>query len=45
MKNELEKRKKATLNNGPLNLPEDNVNSIVVLRMNTLTLELRLGSR
>ena len=44
MKNELEKEKKAPLNNGPLNLPEDNMNSIAELRMNALTLELRLGS-
>ena len=32
------------LNNGQLNLPEDNVNSIARLRINALTLELRLGS-
>ena len=47
MKNELEKEKKtfwAPLNKGPLNLPEDNMNSIVELRMNALTLEMRLGS-
>ena len=30
--------------NGPLNLPEDNMNSIAELRMNTLTLEFHLGS-
>ena len=34
----------APLNNGPLNLPEDNVNLIARLRINALTLELRLGS-
>ena len=45
MKNELEKEKhSAPLNNGSLNLPEDNMNSIAELRMNALTLELRLGS-
>ena len=47
MKNELEKEKKAfsaPLNNDPLSLPEDNMNSIDELRMNALTWELRLGS-
>ena len=47
MKNELEKEKKtflAPLNNGPLNLAEDNMKSIAELRMNALTLELCLGS-
>ena len=42
-----QRKKKALqgpLNNGPLNLPEDNMNSIAELRMNALTLELRLGS-
>ena len=42
MKNELEKEKiiKASLNSGPLNLSEDNMNSFAELRMNALTLEL-----
>ena len=46
MKNEREKEKnlKAPLNNSPPNLPEDNINSIAELKMNALTLELRLGS-
>ena len=35
---------KAPLNNGPLNLPEYNMNSVSELRMNALTLELCLGS-
>ena len=34
----------APLSNGLLNLSEDNMNSNAVLRMNALTLELRLGS-
>ena len=46
MKNEFDKGKKnyTPLNNGPLNLPEDNMNSIAELTMNVLTLELCLGS-
>ena len=47
MKNELEKEQKtfyALPNNGSLNLLEDEMNSIAELRMNALTLELRLGS-
>ena len=47
MKNELQKEKKtfyAPLNKGQLNLPVDNVNSIARLRINAITLELRLGS-
>ena len=42
MKNELEKEKiiKVSLNSGPLNLSEDNMNSFAELRMNALTLEL-----
>ena len=46
MKNELEKEKKtfqALLNNGLLNLSEDNMNSTAELKMNPLTLELPLG--
>ena len=34
---------KNELDNGSLNLPEDNMNSITELRMNASTLELRLG--
>ena len=41
MKNKLEK---APLNYCPLNLLEDNLNSVAELRMNRLTLELCLGS-
>ena len=47
MKNESEKEKKThykLFNNGPLNLTKDNMNSFAELRMNALTLELRLGS-
>ena len=41
MKNELEKEKNilSSFNNGPLNLPEDNMNSIAELRGNALTLK------
>ena len=41
MKNKLEKEKKMW---GPLNLFEDNMKSVVELNMNTLTLELCLGT-
>ena len=46
MKNELDKGKKKlySVKNGPLNLPEDNVNSIAEFTMNILTLKLCLGS-
>ena len=47
MKDELEKEKKtfqALLNNGLLNLPEDNMKSIAELRMSALPLRWRLGS-
>ena len=48
MKNEIEKGKNnnmlSSVKNGPLNFPENNMNSIVELRMNALRLELRLGS-
>ena len=47
MKDELEKEKKtfsAPLNNGMLNLPEDNMTSIAELRMNALILESHFGS-
>ena len=38
------KKRKKLFNNGPLNLTKDNMNSVSELRMNALTLELRLGS-
>ena len=38
------KKNYAPLNNDPLNLPENNLNSLAELRMNALILELRLGS-
>ena len=47
MTNELKKGKKtlqASLNNGSVNFLEDTMNSVAELRMNALTLELRLGS-
>ena len=39
-----EKTSQTSLNNGPSNLPEDNMNSVAELMMNVLTLGLCLGS-
>ena len=39
-----DKQPSASLNNAPLNLSEDHINSIAELRRNALLLEFRLGS-